>query len=442
MKKDKTNKKKKKVSRTFSIWITIILCVLVCLVVILYMLPSKIEIYGKKYRINSEIVDLTDIDVIDADKLISEIPYFNRLKTVKLADGAISFEELNRLKSRYPMIEFSGGTYADFYGLRVDTNCKSINLGDVPIDDKFLYKVGIFPHLEEIILYNSDLSEDDVSTFNKYYPRIKLVFKVSIADLTVDSNIENLDLSKHIITDKVAFKEALSRLKDLKTLDMSYTNFSNEELGSLREEFPNVTIDWVLFLSKWSFRTDVVSFSVLVRRFDYKRITSDELEVFKYTKNIQTLDLGHQNITDVSAIAEYLPNLKLLILADNKISDITPLGKLEKLTYIELFLNKITDISPLANCKELRDVNICYNPRLKDITPLHELPNLERVWLVNLPISQKQISDLQKAYPNTQISLFGDGSTDGGWRTHPKYYEMIKMFKNRYYKSEKYFNIE
>ena len=53
--------------------------------------------------------------------------------------------------------------------------------------------------------------------------------------------------------------------------------------------------------------------------------------------------------------------MKVLILAANNITDITPLAKLENLEYLELFLNHISDLTPLEGLTHLRDLNLCYN---------------------------------------------------------------------------------
>ena len=62
-----------------------------------------------------------------------------------------------------------------------------------------------------------------------------------------------------------------------------------------------------------------------------------------------------------SIIGEYLTELRVLILADNCIWDISPLSNLKHLHYLELFLNRIYDLSPLRDLHELVDVNISYN---------------------------------------------------------------------------------
>ena len=231
--------------------------------------------------------------------------------------------------------------------------------------------------------------------------------KITILDQTVDSSVETLDLSNCTVDDIDSFKASLSLLHNLKYLDMSDCNLSNKELAQLREDFPDIKIVWKIYFSVWSLKTDAVAFSVLISNFKYTYLTSKTIEVFKYCTDLQALDLGHQKITDISVIGDYLPNLRVLILADNQITDISPLAKLKHLHYLELFINKVKDLSPLASCKELVDLNLCYDTGIRDFSPLldNNFPLLERVWLNGCNISSKNLNLLRKKYPNANISI-------------------------------------
>ena len=218
----------------------------------------------------------------------------------------------------------------------------------------------------------------------------------------------------------------------MKKIDLSYSNLSNEELGNLRLALPNVRIDWVVHLGKWSVRTDAVAFSVLITQYDYKRMTSNDIQVLKYCTELKTLDLGHQAIEDISVIGAYLQDLRILILADNKIKDISPIANLKHLHYLELFMNDITDSTPLASCTELVDLNISFNYRFSDISGILNLPKLERLWLISDRISSDSYKLIRETYPNVVLVTTGTGSTGSGWRTHERYYTMIDMYRNNY----------
>jgi len=344
----------------------------------------------------------------------------------------ILYEDQQKIKQSFPNNNFKGTIYFNIYGKKVLESDTSLDLSDVVIDANLQKHLKMLPSLKEVNLYNQNLSKDEKIILQQTFPNIKFQWLVDVLGEEVDCNIETLDLSRKQIPNIEDFKKSLILLTNLKKLDMSYTNLSNEELGNLREQFPNTRIDWVVHLSKWSVRTDAVSFSVLVTQYDYRRMTTEDIQVLKYCTELQALDLGHQAIQDISVLGEYLPNLRVLILADNRIKDISPLANMKHLHYLELFMNDITDATPLAECKELVDLNISFNYRFSDINGILELPLLERLWLVSDRIPAESYNLIRQTYPNVKLVTTGSGSTESGWRTHERYFAMIDMYRKNY----------
>ena len=86
---------------------------------------------------------------------------------------------------------------------------------------------------------------------------------------------------------------------------------------------------------------------------------------------------------------EFAINLIELHLGRNKVSDVSPLSNLTKLTYLDLGLNwQISDISPLKNLTNLTFLNLRIN-RISDISPLENLKNL-----IELDLRENKISDI------------------------------------------------
>lgn len=247
-----------------------------------------------------------------------------------------------------------------------------------------------------------------------------------------DVHSTELNIARTKIEDIDKFSEELAQFTDLTYIDMCDCWLSNEKMEILCERFPDVKIVWKLYLGperKWSLRTDAVAFSVLIARSDYTKLKNEDLEIFKYCTDLVALDLGHQAITDITNLCEYLPNLRLLILADNRLTDISPLANLEHLHYLELFVNRITDITPLAECRELVDVNVSYND-IKDFSPLYDMPMLERLWLEKTKIPYSDLEGLVAMYPEAKVVFYGEGSVDQGWRVHERYTDYKDMFVN------------
>ena len=368
------------------------------------------------------------------DKL-SFIYFGNKASSIKKENGeqtAISYAEKQTCMQICPDVKYRGKVYYELYGKRVYENDVYVNLSDVQIDENLAENLKTLPKIREVELYNHNLTNDQKIQLQETLPNVLFKWKVEILGEEVDWNVETLNFSKKRVNNIEDFKKSLRLLPNLKKLDMSYTNLSNEQLGQLRVLFPNVRIDWVVHMSKWSCRTDAVAFSVLVYTYDYRRMTTQDIQVLKYCTELQALDLGHQAIEDITVIGDYLPNLRVLILADNKIRDISPLAKLKHLHYIELFMNDITDSTPLASCDELVDLNISFNYRFSNINGILNLPKLERLWLISDNISAESYSLIRKTYPNVVLVTTGSGSTNSGWRTHERYYAMIDMYRKNY----------
>ena len=92
--------------------------------------------------------------------------------------------------------------------------------------------------------------------------------------------------------------------------------------------------------------------------------------------NLQTLDLSHNAISDVTPLAN-LVNLQTLILSDNQVSDVTPLANLVNLQTLDLSHNAISDVTPLANLDRLRQLDVRANFLSKASINEH-IPALQR----------------------------------------------------------------
>ncbi len=82
-----------------------------------------------------------------------------------------------------------------------------------------------------------------------------------------------------------------------------------------------------------------------------------DLTGLEYCTNLTFLDLGNNQIIDISPLAN-LTSLEWLHLNDNQISDISPLANLASLDYLYLGGNQISDIEPLFNNTGLSEGDI------------------------------------------------------------------------------------
>lgn len=251
----------------------------------------------------------------------------------------------------------------------------------------------------------------------------------------VDSTLTdlNLDALKGRIY-YTHFMGALQVMTGLTHVTMYNHSFKIPQMEDILAKYPHIAFDWTIHLDNYKIRTDSTAFSTW-KGTQEPRYTAEDLDVLKYCKNLLALDVGHNNVYDLSFIPRYWPKLRWLICigSKRKLTDISPLAGLEDLEYLELFTQNITDISALANKKKLTDLNLVLND-ITDLTPLHSCTSLQRVFIsLNRHLPQEQIDALQRALPNCRINYTVDHPTGDYWRVGSHYETMIEAFTSRTY---------
>ena len=253
---------------------------------------------------------------------------------------------------------------------------------------------------------------------------------------TAPLDAEYLDLGDTRAADLPAFISYLRQFPNLKMVDMFATPVTRAQIEEIVAALPDVEFGWTIRIAEHTVRTDATAFSTLHNSSSAWHGSRD-FEVLKYCKNLLALDIGHNEIKDLSFLYD-LPQLKVLIVACNQINDITPVGSLKGLEYLELFKNDIHDISCLSELTNLIDLNICFN-RIADLTPIMGLTQLERLWIFNsnnysddIPVSPAVVAALREALPNTYLDS-KSWSTEGGWRKHERYFVINDMFHSGVY---------
>lgn len=253
---------------------------------------------------------------------------------------------------------------------------------------------------------------------------------------SIDKEATVIDLGELVVQDIPAFSDWLAGFPGLKRCDMFNTPIKAAEMDALQERFPEVRFGWTIRIAEHTLRTDQTAFSTLHNNRKPQH-SSQDFAVLKHCHDLVALDLGHNAIDDLSFIND-LPQLKVLILAANKIEDISPLANQKALEYVELFKNRIRDISAFKDHKHLLDLNLCFN-YIKNYEPLLGLNSLERLWLYSSnsyndtnKIPRELQRQIKNALPDTKVD-FTSYSTLGGWREHPRYFDIFEIFKSGVY---------
>ncbi|MBP5725587.1 MAG: hypothetical protein J6Y48_00795 [Clostridia bacterium] len=257
---------------------------------------------------------------------------------------------------------------------------------------------------------------------------------VSFKKLTVSRDSETIDLGKVVVGggDYQAFEAFLAQLPNLKHVDMFSTKITAQRINELAEMFPDIEFGWTMNIRGHLVRTDDIALST--KHSDTSaRHTAADFSVLKYCKNLLALDIGHNAVKDLSFLYD-LPQLKILIIVDNQFEDLTPVASLTELEYLEIFYNSVRDISCLTGLTKLIDLNIGFN-YIEEISPLESMTWLDRLWITHYwshnpmnKVDPEVAARLQEALPDTQIDYTAKSSIGNGWRKHPRYDTMRKIF--------------
>ena len=250
-----------------------------------------------------------------------------------------------------------------------------------------------------------------------------LAEEVSFGAVSFDRDAETIDMGDQAVNDFSGFIAFLQEFPNLKKVDMFATQVTKKQVSMLEEALPDVQFGWTMQLMKYKnkhiVRSDAEAFSTLHGVCPNHR--SEEFALLKYCTNMLALDLGHNNLTDITFLLN-MPHLRVLILGENqKLRDISVLAELKDLEYLELFTCGIKDITPLTKLPNLIDLNLANNS-VKDWRPLKEMKQLKRLWISDMgehALTAAEKQELEEALPDTVIMYKGK-PTDNGWRTDPK----------------------
>lgn len=415
--------------------LSVVLAVIGAAIGAYFFFTRPVKIYSQKVNANTFELNLEGENIASLDELLDKLSPFLFLKKLDLGDFKVFDADADRLSKELPGVEIKCDRYIMLYGDYVRINSLSLDLSNKNITDigELTTALKMFNSITDVDLYGNGFSKEQQEQLIDAFPGVAFGFDVSLLGKTYNSKTEDLDLSGNTKVTPDLMREYVKFFPNLKRLDMSDCGATNEEMAKLREDLPGIKVVWRVHLGRWSLKTDAVAFSVLIYTYDYDRMTTEDIQVLKYCTDLQALDLGHQAITDISVLGDYLPQLRILILADNRVSDLSPIAKMKHLHYLELFVNsrQLTDLSPIAACKELVDVNVSYLHNVRDISALYDLPLLERIWFEHTPIPAAQVNTLREKHPDARIVTEGTGSIDQGWRTHERYHAMIGMFHDK-----------
>ncbi len=254
----------------------------------------------------------------------------------------------------------------------------------------------------------------------------------TLADTEMDLN------HIHMHDDGALVREVIACMPRLRWLCMDSCRVDDEHMAAIRADFPNVEVVWRIWFGMhdtYSVRTNVEK--ILASNPGVGgNLGSPELDdKLRYCTKVKYLDLGHNiEIRDIEFLRS-MPDLQVLILAINHLSDdISPIADCPHLEYLELFMCDISDLTPLKDLKELRHLNIGVCPNLTDLTPLYGL-ELERLYIgTGTGIPQTQIDEYKRLHPDCEVDDTHYDTSNPGWRYNSAYDDDPEYRAKDYYR--------
>ena len=227
------------------------------------------------------------------------------------------------------------------------------------------------------------------------------------------------DTTQLTVTDMTGLEEALRYLPALEEVDLLEARPSIEDLDRFSAIRPDVFWLCVLNFHGFRVRTDIPVYSSLQPVGYVPYGDAFYYPILKYCTRLKALDLGHNTLTDASLeLIGKMTDLQVLILADDRITDASPLANLHELIFLELFMNyNLEDFSFLNELTKLKDLNLCYCRNLDSLDFLDKMPELEFLMVKYTGLDPELFEYWQEERPEVRMVLYGDRESTGeGWR--------------------------
>ncbi|MEN6634622.1 MAG: leucine-rich repeat domain-containing protein [Clostridiaceae bacterium] len=323
-----------------------------------------IDLFGVKANTDVTALDLTKATVTDDTQLVDALASLKNLTSCDLTGQTVSFETMDALKERYPLVTFSFSFM--LFGQQCTPDTTEINLQGQTFTSPDEVAAGLshMPNLTLCDLCGTGLTNEQMVQLQTQFPTVKFVWYVQIGAWQLRTDIEA---------------------------------FTTQN----RKDFPN----------------NVATFT----KDGNTKLTDEDVAGLAYCTDLVYLDLSGSKLTDISFVKS-MPKLRLLCLGNNKITDISALSALTELEYLEIYTNAIADQSPLAGLTKLTHLNLA-RTGIPDITMLSGMKQLKLLYIMNNnKITKDDVAKLTEALPDCVIVSRGSNPIAGDWHKAELYH--------------------
>ena len=408
-----------------------------------------VEVAGTRYDPNVTQLKLED-GSFEVDELVSVLKYLPKLTGLELPKTNLTAEQVRTVTETYPNLKVD--YTLELFGKEVTPDLTEVDLSGLTpaeIDENLLQKLRLLSGQPKMLLMNgegtSNYTVADVKQLMDQLPGAAMDYSFDLFGKTVTTADERVEFKKVEIGSEgiPEIRAALDILPNCTYFLLDNCGIDNEVMAQLRDDYPNTKVVWrVFWSSKHHALTDVEMINA-------NSVKTEPVQVLKYCTDVKYLDLGHSSrLTDIDFV-RYMPKLKICIIVDSNVTDLSPLGNCPDLEWLEIvYCRKIKDISVLANCTKLKGVNMSMAYGIKDISPLYGCKDMERLYLGSTAITKEMYQEACEAMPNCWVTRTWEDCSGVyrnyavGWRLDRdgRFSEIYKEFREIFRYGEYYYS--
>lgn len=370
----------------------------------------------------------------DFEKLMTNLVYLPKLKTLHLKDPALTLEQVEALRAAYPEIAISHTVKV--FGREYEADVTELDLSAMTGEDAaaVVEQLKKLPNLTYVNLTpengNSALTVEDVKILMDAVPQVTFGFafdfygtKLSTADEEV--HIKNTKIGEEGVQN---VRNALDLLKNCKRFVLENCQIPNETMAKLRDDYRDRTkIVWRVSYGKGSTLTDA---EIIRAVYD---LVDDNCHNLVYCEDARFMDIGHNEWLDSCEFISGMKSLEYVIISGSPVKDLTPFQNCKNLKVLEAaFCEYIYSAEPLRHCTNLEWLNISYT-HITDLSPLDDLnlANLCAMYHPKSRVPQEEQDRFRALKPNCEMNFVGSQPYGDVWRYnqdgdyHP-WYKLIR----------------
>lgn len=323
-----------------------------------------IDLFGVQANTDATELDLTKASITDDTQLVDALSSLKNLTSCDLTGQTVSFETMDALKERYPLVTFTFSFV--LFGQQFTPETTEINLQGQTFTSAEEVAAGLthMPNLTLCDMCGTGLTNEQMAQLQTQFPAVKFIWYVQVGAWQLRTDIEA---------------------------------FTTQN----REAFPD----------------NAATFG----KEGNTKLTDEDTAGLAYCTDLVYLDLSVNELTDLSFVKN-MTKLRLLCVGKNDIKDISALAGLTELEYLELYTNPIADQAPLAGLTKLTHLNVA-RTGITDITMLSGMKQLKMLYILgNNKISRDLVAKLAEALPDCTIVSRGSNPIAGDWHKADLYH--------------------